>query len=319
MPDAPLRLLVVGDFMLDYYYWGRCERISPEAPVPIVEVERESHSLGGAGNVVKNLLALGVSVEACTILGDDPVGDRLLDAMQAQGIGTGCVLREAGRHTSIKSRLIAGHQQVIRFDQESRTSIRAELAEALLQAVADQLPHCQGLILSDYAKGVLTPDLTRSLIAHGRAAGVPVFVDPKGHDFSKYRGATLITPNRREVQLATGLPLIDEAALAEAATRLHHELQLEAVVITLSEAGIGCYDGEWQVVPTAAKAVFDVTGAGDTALAALAYAYLMQQPLREAAHFANAAAAVVISKLGSETATLTEIDQFLSSSSPGEP
>jgi len=279
--------------------------------VPIVDVQRESHALGGAGNVVKNLLALGIAVDACTVLGEDAVGDLLVRTLQAQGVGTDAVLRLPGRTTSIKSRLIAGHQQVIRFDQESREPIGDDWASQLLEQLAPAWPRYDAVILSDYAKGVLTPTFTRALIDHCQANGLPVYVDPKGQDFSKYHSATLITPNRKEVALATGLDLDQPGHLARAAAQLYHQLGLQSVAITLSEAGIGLYDGEWQIVPTAARDVFDVTGAGDTALAALTFALLSGHPLREAAHFANAAAAVVISKLGSETATLAEIEQFL--------
>ncbi len=311
MYPMPFSILVVGDYMLDYYYWGRCDRISPEAPVPIVDVQRESHALGGAGNVVKNLLALGIEVDACTVLGEDAVGDLLAQSLQAQGVGTEAVLRLPGRTTSLKSRLIAGHQQVIRFDQESREPISQAVATTLLRHLAPLWSRYHAVILSDYAKGMLTPAFTQALIDHCRANHLPVYVDPKGDDFSKYSGATLITPNRKEVALATGLDLDQEGQLARAAAQLYQQLELQAMAITLSEAGIGLYDGEWQVVPTAARDVFDVTGAGDTALAALAFALLSGNTLREAAHFANAAAAVVISKLGSATATLTEIEQFL--------
>jgi D-beta-D-heptose 7-phosphate kinase/D-beta-D-heptose 1-phosphate adenosyltransferase len=311
MAKSPFHVLVVGDYMLDYYYWGHCDRISPEAPVPIVDVQRESHALGGAGNVVKNLLALEVKVDACTVLGQDAVGDLLLEELVAQGVGISQVRQEAGRQSAIKSRLIAGHQQVIRFDKETRTPVSDEMGQALLDALTPTLSAYDAVIISDYAKGMLTPVFTQALIGHCRKVGVPVHVDPKGRDFSKYQGASLITPNRKEVEQATGLDVSQEAGLARAAERLHTALAVEVVVITLSEAGIGLYDGDWQVVPTAAKDVFDVTGAGDTALAALTYALLSEQSLREAAHFANAAAAVVISKLGSEVATLDEIESFL--------
>jgi D-beta-D-heptose 7-phosphate kinase / D-beta-D-heptose 1-phosphate adenosyltransferase len=307
----PFHILVVGDYMLDYYYWGRCDRISPEAPVPIVEVQRESHALGGAGNVVKNLLALDIAVDACTVLGEDAVGDLLLANLVEQGVGTQGVLRLPGRKTSIKSRLIAGHQQVIRFDQESREPIHDAVAEQLLARIEDTRERYDAVILSDYAKGLLTPTFSQALIGRARSSQKPVYVDPKGQDFSQYHGATLITPNRKEVARVTGLDLEHGDNLSRAAAQLYHQLALQAVAVTLSEAGIGLYDGEWQVVPTAARDIFDVTGAGDTALAAMAFALLSGSSLREAAHFANAAAAVVISKLGSATATLAEIEEFL--------
>jgi len=314
MEKTPYKVLVVGDFMLDYYYWGVCDRISPEAPVPIVDVQRESWSLGGAGNVVKNFLALGVQVDVGTVIGEDAGGRKLTETLLAKSVGVQGLLTRPERRTSIKNRLIAGHQQVLRFDKETRQPLDEATADELLSNLVENMADYQAIILSDYAKGVLTPELTQALIESARKYDLKVYVDPKGDDFSKYRGAYLMTPNRKEVAQATRTPAQTQEELSHACRLLKTELDLIYMVVTLSEAGIGIFEEELTIVPTAVKDVFDVTGAGDTALAALVYALLEGQDMVSAANFANAAAAVVIGKLGSETATLTEISHYLSHS-----
>lgn len=296
--------------MLDHYYWGRCERISPEAPVPIVEVERESWTLGGAGNVVKNLLALGGQVEVLGVRGTDEAGGKLLSRLQEQGVGTEGLVAVEGRPTTVKSRLIAGHQQVIRFDHETKAPISEELVAELAARLPAFIAETAAVVVSDYGKGFLTSALLQALIAEARRQQKPVFVDPKGRDYHRYRGATLLTPNRKEAQEATGITLDSPAAIERAARQLQQQLDLTVAVITLSEDGMALYDGALHLVPTTAREVYDVTGAGDTSIAALVYAHLQGQSWTACAQFANAAAAVVIAKLGSEVATLAEIEAY---------
>ena len=301
------RLLVVGDLMIDHYLWGQTQRISPEAPVPVVDVHRESEVLGGAGNVVNNLVALGAQVAVASAIGPDENGHRLRRMLEDLGVETSAVLEEPGRRTTRKSRVIASHQQVIRFDSESRQGLLPETEEALLEKIEAQIGRSDTVLLSDYGKGVLTERFTQEVIALAKRHGVRVMVDPKGTDYSKYRGATAITPNRKEASEATGIAITDEASLREAGFRLREELELERAIITLSEEGMAIFGEEMRVIPTVAKEVYDVTGAGDTVIATLGFVRAAGGSIDEAARIANAAAAVVVGKLGSATATWEEI------------
>ncbi len=305
------RVLVVGDLMLDHYLWGTSERISPEAPVPVVDVRREIVSLGGAGNVMNNLLAMGAEVMAASVVGDDESGQEVLAMLAAQGIDTAGIFREPGRQTSRKSRVIVTHQQVVRFDRETRASLRAESEAALLTWIQSQ-PAPAAILLSDYNKGVLTPAVTAALIRYGREQGIPVLVDPKGSDYSKYRGATLVTPNKKEAAQLTGVRIDSEAALLAAGQKLRRELQLRYAIITLSEEGMAIFDEHAPMtrIRAVARDVYDVTGAGDTVLATLGFALAAGATIHQAAQLANSAAAVVVGKLGSATATLAEIRQY---------
>ncbi|WP_457597571.1 D-glycero-beta-D-manno-heptose-7-phosphate kinase [Hydrogenimonas sp.] len=305
------KILVVGDMMIDHYLWGKSERISPEAPVPVVEVERESEVLGGAGNVVNNLVALGARVCAASVIGDDRDGERLEGMLKALGVDTSALVREKGRATTKKSRLIASHQQVVRFDSETRQDIAPRSEAALLERIEKLLDAgVATVVLSDYGKGVLTESLTQGIIALARARGVRVMVDPKGRDYSKYRGATVITPNKKEAAEATGIAIVDRESLKEAGFRLKESLGLERAIVTLSEEGMAIFGKQMRVIPTVAKEVYDVTGAGDTVIATLAFVRACGGEIDEAARIANAAAAVVVGKLGSATATWDEIVAF---------
>ena len=305
--EAKPKLLVIGDLMIDHYLWGQTQRISPEAPVPVVDVHRESEVLGGAGNVVNNLVALGAQVAVASAIGPDENGRRLRRMLEDLGVETSAVLEESGRRTTRKSRVIASHQQVIRFDSESRQGLLPETEEALLEKIEAQIGRCDTVLLSDYGKGVLTERFTQEVIALARRHGVRVMVDPKGTDYSKYRGATAITPNRKEASEATGIAITDEASLREAGFRLREELELERAIITLSEEGMAIFGEEMRVIPTVAKEVYDVTGAGDTVIATLGFVRAAGGTIDEAARIANAAAAVVVGKLGSATASWEEI------------
>ena len=302
------RLLVVGDLMIDHYLWGKTERISPEAPVPVIDVNRETEVLGGAGNVVSNLVALGAEVEVASVIGDDADGERLERMLMELGVGTSAILKDGGRTTTRKSRVIASHQQVIRFDSETRQPVTAESEAKLLERIKRVLDEgIDTVLISDYGKGVLTEGVTQGVIALAKERAIRVMVDPKGRDYSKYRGATAITPNKKEASEATGIAIVDEASLREAGFRLKEELELERAIITLSEEGMAIFGDEMRVIPTVAKEVYDVTGAGDTVIATLGYVRACGGSIDEAARIANAAAAVVVGKLGSATATWDEI------------
>lgn len=303
-------ILVVGDMMLDHYLWGKCERISPEAPVQVVDIQRESTVLGGAGNVVSNLLSLGSHVSVLSVVGDDLNGKELLQILQNQGASIEDIVVQKGRKTSKKSRVIASHQQVVRYDSESKESITLCSEEALLERFNHALESVDLVILSDYGKGVLTPSFTCKAIEVAKKHQKPILVDPKGEDYRKYSGATLITPNKKEASIASKIEIVDDSSLQKAGNLLKESLGLEYAIITLSEDGIALFGEDFIKMPTVAREVYDVTGAGDTVLAALGYALACGAPIQEAASFANSAAAVVVGKLGSATVTLDEIDAY---------
>ncbi|MRJ01840.1 MAG: D-glycero-beta-D-manno-heptose-7-phosphate kinase [Epsilonproteobacteria bacterium] len=297
------RILVIGDLMVDHYVQGRCERISPEAPVQVVEVEREYDLLGGAGNVVNNLLALGAQVAVAGVIGRDGAGEWIEGQLREKGVE--CHLFREDRPTTKKSRIIAAHQQIVRVDRESRIDITEGTGRKILDVVRQG--HYDLILLSDYAKGLLTPSLTPQIISQRKA---PVFVDPKS-SWQKYRGADLLTPNRKEAQEIGGIPIGDDQSLQMAGRVIMEKLAIPNLLITLSEEGMALFEGEEMVkIPACAKEVYDVTGAGDTVLAAMGYSVATGKSLKEAARFANLAAGVVVGKVGAATATLAEIEEY---------
>lgn len=306
-------ILVVGDLMIDHYLWGQCSRISPEAPVQVVDIQRESSLLGGAGNVVNNLLAFGAQVDVASVLGPDATGHELLAMLQAAQAGTQAMVLQQGRTTSRKSRLIAAHQQVVRYDRESKDHIAPQAEAELLQRIKAQLHRYQAVLISDYGKGVVTPQLCQTIIAEAKRLGIKVLIDPKGSDYRKYAGAFLVTPNRKEASQATGIAIANDQALQQAGFQLKNELGLAYAVITLSEEGMAYFGEAMHKIPTRARDVYDVTGAGDTVLAALGFALAQGASMDEACHFANYAAAVVVGKVGSATATLNEVEAYMAS------
>ncbi len=310
---SALRVLVAGDFMLDEYLWGRVERISPEAPVAVVDVERETRTLGGAGNVVNNLVALGARVEVLGLVGDDHPGSLLRREMARLGVETAGLLAEPQRRTSRKTRVMAGSQQVVRIDRESRTPAGPDFLQAAGQFFQDRLPHLDALVLSDYAKGALTPPLLQDIISRGRVQGLPVVVDPKGSDYSGYAGATVITPNRREAELAAGQSLARREDLVRAGARLRRDLGLDHLLITLGPDGMLLFPRQGPEVhlPTRAQEVFDVSGAGDTVAAVMALGLAAWNDPRLAAVLANLAAGVVVGKVGTAPVFRAELEREL--------
>ncbi|MDH4200532.1 MAG: D-glycero-beta-D-manno-heptose-7-phosphate kinase [Spirochaetia bacterium] len=304
------QILVVGDLMIDHYLWGSCSRISPEAPVQVVDVVKETFVLGGAGNVVRNLKALGAVVHVAAVIGNDENGMQLISMLKDLSVETSGVAIEKGRKTSKKSRIIAAHQQMIRFDRESRGDISSESQDLVLNRVQKAIKSVDAIILSDYGKGNLTTGLTQAIIQAAKKENKKVFIDPKGSDYSKYKGACLLTPNRKEASEATGIDIVDDKTLLAAGLKLKQMCDLEFGLITLSEEGMAVFDKEMQKISTLAKEVYDVTGAGDTVIAALAFALACNLDIGKAVRFANAAAAVVVGKLGSATANMDEIDEY---------
>jgi D-beta-D-heptose 7-phosphate kinase/D-beta-D-heptose 1-phosphate adenosyltransferase len=304
------RILVIGDLMIDHYLWGGCERISPEAPVQVVDISRETTVLGGAGNVINNLVALGATVCVAGVIGNDDSGEELREMLKKIGVSDeGLVVQEA-RKTSKKSRIVASNQQILRYDRESKESISNDSMEAVVAYAASVMDTCDVVILSDYGKGVITESLAQGIIQSAHELGKKVLVDPKGKDYTKYRGAYLLTPNKKEASEATGIAIKDESSLRAALLQLKERCDLECSMITLSEDGIAIDDGKMRRFPTVAKEVFDVTGAGDTVIASLSFGLSCGMSIDEAAGFSNRAAAVVVGKIGSATVTLEEIEEY---------
>ncbi len=314
---ASCGVLVVGDVMLDEYISGPVDRISPEAPVAVIHVRETDHRLGGAANVTHNVRTLGAKARLAGVVGDDGYGRLLRDRIRAQGVDGGAVVVDPGRPTSVKTRVIAQKQQIVRYDRESRAPLSDEARAALLQNVRTVLPRAQALVLSDYAKGCLSPELIGELIAMGRAAKRPVLVDPKIKNFAAYRGATLITPNYKEAceaaSLVAGIHVEAAKDLERAAERLLATLEIESLVVTKGEEGMFVFvPGKAPLhIPTAAREVFDVSGAGDTVVATLAVALAVGAPLPEAAMLANHAAGIVVGKFGTAAVTAEELKAAL--------
>ena len=310
-------VLVVGDVMLDRYLWGDCDRISPEAPVQVVDVRSEAVKLGGAGNVVANLGALGAQVRVASVIGEGEAAGTLLDLLRQTGADTSGICTDPIRRVTQKTRLMAANQQVVRLDSETRSDLSAAEKAELLAAVDQQLDGVDAVVISDYGKGVCTDGVISEVTTRARARGVPVLCDPKGTDYAKYRGASAITPNRKEASEATRIAIADEASLLAAGGRLRDDLALDFCLITLSADGMAVFDdGGMRRIPTVAQEVFDVTGAGDTVIASLAFAIGAGVDAHRACEFANLAAGVVVGKIGSASTTFEELRQHASSARP---
>ena len=307
------KLLVVGDLMIDHYLWGSCERISPEAPVQVVNVDNENSVLGGAGNVINNLNALGAQVDVISVIGGCEISDELKELLTDIKVNTQYLITQKDRITSKKSRIIASHQQVIRYDRESTDEINSESQDKILESFKNIVTNYDTVLLSDYGKGVLTSKLTQSLISIANKNNKKVLVDPKGLDYSKYKGAYLLTPNKKEASEATQINIKDDESLTKAITQLKTNCNLSVSLVTLSEQGVAIYDDNLRTHPTVAREVFDVTGAGDTVLASLGVALACEYKIDEAVKFSNLAAGIVVGKIGSATATLNEIIEYESS------
>ena len=308
MDFSDVCVLCLGDVMLDRFVHGAIERISPEAPIPVIRLNETREMLGGTGNVAHNIATLGGRAVLIGLVGRDSPGEavgRLLAGVP--GIAPALVA-SADRPTICKTRFIASQQQIVRTDEESQLALQPREAAALLAVFDAQLPSARAIILSDYGKGVLSETVVRHVIDAARGAGVPVFVDPKTRDFSRYRGATCITPNLKELALATGRPVGDEAEVTQAARQALVDADADAILATRSEKGMMLVTADDMLsVPTRAREVFDVSGAGDTVVATLALAHASGMSLAQAMHVANAAAGVVVSKRGTATVSVEEV------------
>ncbi len=307
------RILIVGDLILDQYIWGEVNRISPEAPIPIVEVIRESFTLGGAANVAHNVRALGAEAEVCGIVGEDGYGRMVLDILEEKGIRIHGVVRDPARPTTLKTRIVAHTQQVVRVDREDTTEPDASLLEQIRSRIQERLPHVDAVILEDYGKGVLQEDLLRKVVPMVLEAGKIVTVDPKNEHLDAYRGVTAITPNRPEAERVAGIRISDTRSLHEAGRRLLDRLGCESVLITLGDRGMCLFQqGEDPLeVPALARDVFDVSGAGDTVIAVLTTALVAGASPRQAAMLSNVAGGLVVEKLGTATVNREELKKRL--------
>ena len=306
---AGCRILVAGDLMVDEYLWGNVDRISPEAPVQVVSVASEEHTLGGAGNVISNLVALGAEVSAAGVIGCGTNGQLVLDKLNALGINTRGVIQDPQRPTTLKTRIIANHQHVLRFDREVKTDISRQTMNKISRAAEEMIADADLILVSDYNKGLITQALMTKLIAAAQKQNKVLIVDPKGRDFKKYAGASLITPNKKETALAAGIEIIDAASLTEAARRLIKKTGIDKILVTCGKEGMVYFeqDAPPYRIGTKAQQVFDVSGAGDTVLAVLGLGIAAGYPNKEAVTLANTAAGIVVGKVGTATVSKTEL------------
>ncbi|HBH96172.1 MAG TPA: D-glycero-beta-D-manno-heptose-7-phosphate kinase [Candidatus Omnitrophica bacterium] len=303
------KILVVGDCMLDEFIWGQVNRISPEAPVPVVWVQSESVMPGGAANVANNIRSLGGRVQMAGVIGTDPWGDTLVETLTKRGIGTEGLLREPSRATTVKTRVIAHHQQVVRVDRESRPALNPAIVKRMAGAVRKQLEMVDAVIIEDYGKRVITRELLQQVVPLMRSRRKLITVDPKEEHFDLYQEVTAITPNRAEASAMVGRRLETEQEVRQAGGELVRRLRCEAVVMTLGEDGMCVMEqhGRCTRIPTVAQEVFDVAGAGDTVIATLTLALASGASMPEAAVLANYAAGIVVGKLGVATAAPEEL------------
>lgn len=309
---ASCRLLVVGDIMLDQFVWGEVSRISPEAPVPVVEVQDETMLLGGAANVANNLRALGGGVVLGGMIGDDSLGRIFRTLAQERGIDTTSVVSGA-RSTTMKTRILARGQQVVRVDRENVQPLDRTSTQALARSFDRVADAIDGIVVSDYAKGVVTAGLMSVLTGISKKRGIPLLVDPKPVNSDAYYGVTLLTPNQREAEILSGNRITDEDSLLRTAQEIQERFGTEAVLITRGVHGMVLWERDAGLlsIPTMAREVFDVTGAGDTVIATLALGVANGLSMREAAYLANIAAGVVVGKIGTATVSVEEIRELL--------
>lgn len=306
---AGRRIAVLGDLMLDRYVWGRVERISPEAPVPVVEVEKETFALGGAGNVAANLRALGAEPVLISVVGEDADGEHLCRALAERGVDPRRVLADRARPTTVKTRIIAHSQQVVRADRESRADLEGGALARLLDVLGTELPGCEALVVSDYGKGVIHPGPLERALSLARRSGIPVCVDPKESHIDHYRGVSILTPNQHEAGYVQGRRVVDEASLLEVGWGLQKRLDAGAVLVTRGAAGMSLFErgGRLTHLPTVAREVYDVTGAGDTVVSVVALGLAAGADPPNACYLANHAAGIVIREVGTASCSPAQL------------
>jgi len=314
-------LLVVGDLMLDEYLWGDVDRISPEAPVQVVSIKNEGYALGGAGNVVNNAVALGANVSVAGVIGTGRNGQLLRDKFNELGVDTEGIVEEPHRLTTQKTRIIASHQHVLRIDRETNTGISDATLEKISRFIENKIPHVDVVLISDYGKGLITQKLLSRLIASAQKYQKMSVVDPKGLDFSKYSGASLLTPNKKEAALASGVEIVDASTLEKSADKIFETVGLDKLLITCGKEGMVLFDKHREPfrVRAEARQVYDVSGAGDTVLAVLGLAIASGASIHTAVALANTAAGIVVGKVGTATVSKEELASALKSDDPGRP
>jgi len=307
-----INLLVVGDMVLDEYLWGKVTRISPEAPVPVLHVQREATVLGGAGNVVRNIVALGARSEFCALIGDGLPGQRVIELLEELGVDAKGMIKAHDRPTIVKTRVVARSQQIVRFDRETEAPVPADVVRKLRAAIRSSLQRADGVILEDYGKGVLSKNIASGIMKECKERKLPVAVDPK-IDIAPFRGASLLKPNLAEAEALTGIRVRTDADLDRVGQQLQRRCGGGDVIITRGSKGMSLFDqsGERMDVPTPPLEVYDVQGAGDTTIAALVLGLRAGGSLLEAAVIANAAAGVVVKKTGTATANPEEVMEAL--------
>jgi D-beta-D-heptose 7-phosphate kinase/D-beta-D-heptose 1-phosphate adenosyltransferase len=315
---SKVKLLVVGDIMMDQIILGRVSRISPEAPVPVVVVEKEGFDLGGGANVAHNIRSLGGRVALCGVLGDDENGKKVVQKLIEEGIETQGVSLEQGRQTTIKTRIIAHHphhQQLVRVDRETTDHLQASTFRSLSRFLTERIETFDGIVISDYGKGLLTGKLIQIIIQRAKKAKKLIMVDPKLKNFFSYRGATVVTPNTQEASEASKIPITDQSSVEIMGEKLLRRLACDALVITQGEKGMTIFEPQQEpyAVSTVAREVYDVTGAGDTVIGtmALALATGTHVRIKDAASLANYAAGIVVGKVGTATTTQEELKRVI--------
>ena len=307
------RVLCVGDAMLDRFIYGSAERISPEAPIPVLCIEREVTMLGGAGNVVRNLVAIGALPTFISVVGDDLAGREVARLVSEHETIDPCLVVETGRQTTIKTRYFASAQQLLRADRETTQALTAATQAQILSHCEGLIPDVAAVVLSDYGKGVLVPEICEKIIAIAQRKGVPVIVDPKGIDWARYRGATVVTPNRKELADATQMPVDDDQSIIKAARHVMQSWGIQGVLATRSQDGMTLILGDdpAEHLAAVAREVYDVSGAGDTVVATMAAMMGSGASTLESARVANVAAGIVVGKVGTAVAYTDEITQAL--------
>ena len=309
------RVLVVGDIMADHFIWGKVSRISPEAPVPVVEVRKDSFMLGGCANVLNNIFAMGGRVHLAGVIGTDERGKRLLAEFRSRGVDTGGIVVEAGRPTTLKTRIVAHGQQVVRFDREDRKPVQAKSVRKILSYIESLRDDLEALVVSDYSKGVVTRPLLEGI--RKVIAGRPIFtcVDPKQRDFSLYQGFDIVTPNHYEAGRAAGEEMQNGQDYVRVGMKLLQQYDFKALLMTRGEEGMSLFERDGRMrhtaFPAEAREVFDVTGAGDTVIGVLALSMAAGASFREAAYLANHAAGIAVGKAGTATVTREELKRAL--------
>lgn len=305
-----VRILVIGDLIMDHFIWGKVRRISPEAPVPVVEVTSESIVLGGSANVVNNIHNLGGRAVVTGVIGSDNDGKRLIEMLKEKGIPAEGIIKDARRPTTIKTRIIAHSQQMVRFDREKKDRISPETSARVLSYIKKAVKAADLVVISDYAKGLITQQLVEETNAVCQSLGKPVAVDPKVEHFDYYKGVTIVTPNNLEASQASGVEITDDETLHRAGEVLFNRLGCQALLITRGENGMSLFETASEThIPTVAKEVFDVSGAGDTVIGTLALALASGADFKEAAVLANFAAGVVVGKVGTATLSQEELHE----------